>query len=168
MILITKIKNSKEINKNLLKLINEIKNPYSEGLFSNISNTDWNLQKEQNKKHIEYFFKIIRPYMDKIAFKLKSKNWQIHNCWFQQYLKSDYHQWHTHPSTNFSNVYFIELPNKLLATEILKHKKLNIKEGYLLTFPGYLYHRSPVNKSKKRKTIISFNSSFYDFNEKIQ
>jgi hypothetical protein len=33
-------------------------------------------------------------------------------------------------------------------------------EGDLLIFPSYLYHRSPVNTTGKRKTIISFNINF--------
>jgi hypothetical protein len=166
MILITKIKDNKKINKNLLKLINKIKNEYSnnEGTMS-IYNTDWSLPKEYKREYLDYFYKIIKPYMNEIAIKLYSKNWVIHNCWFQQYLKSDYHQWHTHQATNFTNIYFVELPDNSLATEIFKHRKLKIKEGDLITFPGYMYHRSPLNNLKKRKTIISFNSSFGDFYE---
>jgi hypothetical protein len=165
MILITKIKNSKEINKKLLKLIDKIKNPLKHGN-SYISNTDWSLPKDYKRDYLEYFYKIIRPYMIKIASKLYSKDWEIQNGWFQQYLKSSQHTWHTHEHAQFSNVYFVELPHKSLGTDIFKHKKLNVKEGDLLTFPAYHYHRSPLNLLNKRKTIISFNSSFGNFNGK--
>ena len=74
--------------------------------------------------------------MNKMADKLHSKKWIIHNTWFQQYLKSDSHDWHTHGETHFSNIYFVELPSKSLATEIFKHKKLKLKSGDLLTFPS--------------------------------
>ena len=104
--------------------------------------------------------------MNKIAAELHSKEWSIQNGWFQQYLKSGNHGWHTHPQSHFTNVYFVELPHKSLATEIFKHKKIKVEQGDLLTFPAFYYHRSPLNNLDKRKTIISFNSSFYEFNEK--
>jgi len=165
MILITTIKNSKEFNKNLLNLISNIKNSYCEN-GNNISNSDWSLPKDYKRDYLNYFIEKINPYMNEIALKLYSNSWNIHNFWFQQYLKSDQHTWHTHQGANFTNVYFVELPNKSLATEIYKCKKLNVKEGDLLTFPAYFYHRSPINKSNKRKTIISFNSSFGNFQER--
>jgi ectoine hydroxylase-related dioxygenase (phytanoyl-CoA dioxygenase family) len=87
----------------------------------------------------------------------------IDNMWFQQYKKNDKHSWHTHGLSNFSNVYFVELPLKSLATEILNVNNLNLKEGDLLTFPSHLYHRSPINKTNKRKTIISFNCDFVNY-----
>jgi hypothetical protein len=165
MILITKINNYKEINKNLLKLIKKIKNPFKNNEGSVISNTDWTLPSEYKREYLIYFFEIIKPYMDKITLKLNCNKWIIHNFWFQQYLKSDCHNWHTHDSSNFTNVYFVELPNTSLGTEIFNHKKLKLKEGDLLTFPAYYLHRSPVNNSNKRKTIISFNSSVEGFKE---
>ena len=165
MIFITKIKNSKKINKILLNLIDNIKNPYTER-GDIISNTDWSLPKDYKREYLTYFYEIIKPYMFKIASKLHSKEWKIHNCWFQQYLKSDQHKWHTHEKSNFTNVYFVELPCKSLATEIFKHKKLKVKTGDLLTFPAYYFHRSPINNLDKRKTVISFNSSFGEFNKK--
>jgi hypothetical protein len=162
MILVTKIKNYKKINKKLLKLIKLIKNPYKTK-YSFVSNTDWNLPKDYKREYLIYFYEIINSYMNKIAHKLHSKEWTIHNGWFQQYLKLENHGWHTHQTAHFANVYFVELPNKSLATEIYKLKKINVKEGDLLTFPAYFYHRSPINKLNKRKTIISFNSSFGEF-----
>jgi len=167
MIIITKIKNSKKINEDLLKLISKINNPFLENI-SKVSNTDWSLPREHKREYLNYFFNTIKPYMDKIALKLYSKKWNIHNFWFQQYLKSDKHTWHTHPDSQFTNVYFVELPDESLITQILGHKKIKVKEGDLLTFPAYFYHCSPINKLNKRKTIISFNSSFYDFNDKTK
>ena len=165
MILITKIDNYKDINKELLSLINKIpKTPLIEQE-QNISNTDWTLPKNFKREYLEYFYEIIKPYMFKLADQLNSKNWKIHNGWFQQYNKLENHKWHDHGGANFTNVYFVELPSKDLGTEILNKEKLNIEEGDLLTFPACYYHRSPINQTDKRKTIISFNSDFYDYKE---
>ena len=101
--------------------------------------------------------------MRKMCHNLHSKSWRIQNAWFQQYINNNFHKWHNHPDTNFTNVYFVELPFKNLGTEILNHSQLDLNEGDLLTFPGHLYHKSPLNYSNKRKTVISFNSNFFDY-----
>lgn len=163
MIFVTKINNSKKINKKLLSLINTIKNNKYNTDKDSIHNTDWNLPKNFERKYVDYFVPIIRPYLNEIAKKLHSEKAVIDNIWFQQYKKNDEHSWHTHGLSNFSNVYFVELPLKSLATEILNVKDLNLNEGDLLTFPSHLYHRSPINKTNKRKTIISFNCDFTNY-----
>jgi hypothetical protein len=166
MIIINKINNYKEINKNLLDLINKIpRNPLIEDLNSTISHTDFNLPQNFKREYLEYFFEIIKPYFEEICYKLNSKKIKINNAWFQQYTKNNFHKWHTHPKTNFTNVYFVELPNKSLSTEILGQKNLELEEGDLLTFPAFYYHRSPVNLSEKRKTIISFNIDVFDYKD---
>jgi hypothetical protein len=163
MIIITKINNYKEINKNILSLINKIPNNPIQKYNDKIHHTDWNLPENFKREYLEYFIKIIQPYLNEMAIKLNSKILKISNIWFQQYGKLDIHDWHTHPQANFTNVYFIELPSKSLGTEILNYDKLDLNEGDLLTFPAYLYHRSPVNITEERKTIISFNSNISDY-----
>jgi hypothetical protein len=163
MIIVTKIKNYKEINKNILNLIDKIPtNPLIENL-DNISHTDYNLPKNFKREYLEYFLKIINPYFEEICFKLHTKKIEISYAWFQQYTENNIHQWHTHPKAHFTNVYFVELPCKSVSTEILNFNNLDLNEGDLLTFPAYFYHRSPINFSGKRKTIISFNTDIYDY-----
>lgn len=164
MILITKIKNSFEKNKKILELIDKIpNNPLIENSANVISHTDYNLPKNFKREYLDYFLKIIEPCIKEICIKLNTSKFIISNCWFQQYTKDNVHEWHTHPNTNFTNVYFVELPDKSLATEILGEKNLEINEGDLLTFPAFYYHRSPINVFDKRKTIISFNADIYDY-----
>ena len=166
MILITKIKNYQEINLKILSLIDKIpNNPIIENN-DNIKHSDYNLPKGFKREYLEYFFEVIKPYFIEMCLKLHTKKIQISRAWFQQYTKNCEHRWHTHPQCNFTNVYFVELPFKSLATEILNHPNLNLNEGDLLTFPAYYFHRSPLNLSEKRKTIISFNSDVYDYNNK--
>ena len=163
MIIITKIENFKEINKQLLLLIDKIPNNPLNDINTSILHTDWNLPTSFNREYFDYFYKIIDPYIKQIGHKLNSDSHRINNYWFQQYGKSNCHTWHAHPKSNFTNVYFVELPDKSLGTEILNNARLDLKEGDLLTFPAYLYHRSPENFSDSRKTIISFNSDLFDY-----
>jgi hypothetical protein len=165
MIIITKVENFKEINKQLLSLIDKIPNNPLNDKDSSILHTDWNLPSSLKREYFDYFIKIMDSYIKKIAHKLNSNTLTIDNCWFQQYGKSHSHTWHTHPKSNFTNVYFVELPDKSLGTEILNHDGLDLKEGDLLTFPAYYYHRSPVNTLDCRKTIISFNSNVFDYRQ---
>jgi len=158
----TSIENYKEINKKLLKLINNTKSSEINTLNEKISRTDWNNQKiNSNSEYVKYFIKIIRPYLDKLLPITFSKKWEIDNIWFQQYKKGDFHNWHMHKKTNFSAVYYVELP-KGTETKFYNQKNINIKEGDFVIFPGFWYHRSEKIKSK-RKTVIAFNCSFMEF-----
>ena len=56
--------------------------------------------------------------MDNLQVYYKSKSWRITNAWFQQYEKNSYHEYHNHTQTNFTNVYFLELPDTNFKTII--------------------------------------------------
>ena len=161
-IFINKIKEHPKIKKILLKQIQDT----PKSCFEKISFTDWKMPSNIERPYFEETFKtILKKYYLKISKKLYGKHSNIikliiHNYWFQMYDKDSTHVWHTHAERQFTNVYFLELSNKKYATNIFGIKNLNVREGDLLTFPSYLLHRSPVNKTNERKTIISFNTSF--------
>jgi len=143
----------------LLKLIDEMPNLPFEG----VTKTDWPLPQSFKRKYLELFYaKVIRSSMNKLQDHFKAGKWYIGNAWFQQYDKDSYHQWHNHTSTNWTNSYFLELPDAQFKTEIKNENEIleyEIKEGQLLCFPAYLLHRSKPN-GNKRKTVIAFNSNF--------
>ena len=133
-----------------------------------ISNTDWKDSYNPNRPYVKKFAKLISQYLSKIGRVLKTKKFTIGNMWYQQYGKGSKHQWHHHVSSNWSAVYYLELPNNL-GTElydITESRTFDIKlnEGDLFLFPANMLHRSPPNMTNKIKTIISFN---IDFNEVI-
>ena len=133
-----------------------------------ISNTDWKDSYNPNRPYVKKYAKLISPYLSKIGRVLKTKKFTIGNMWYQQYGKGSKHQWHHHVSSNWSAVYYLELPNNL-GTElydITESRTFDIKlnEGDLFLFPANMLHRSPPNMTNKIKTIISFN---IDFNEVI-
>lgn len=129
---------------------------------------DWTLPESYDKKYLKTFHYMISPYMDKLSSDMYCRSWKIYNTWFQQYIENDMHSWHVHTGANFTNVYFLELPDNSIATELFDPytKKIlkidSVKEGDLLTFSGCYIHRGPKNTTNKRKTIISFNSSYDD------
>ena len=154
------VPNHQTHKKILLDLIKQLpNNPYE-----NISKTDWNLPKKLKRKYLDYFYpNISKSLMDNLQVYYKSKSWRITNAWFQQYEKNSYHEYHNHTQTNFTNVYFLELPDTNYKTILKienKEYEYKVKEGQLITFPAHLLHTSKPN-GDKRKTIISFNSDFH-------
>lgn len=140
-----------------------LKNPYH-----NIFHTDWNLPKKMHREYIDYlksnkilnnFILDFNKFLDVKSCTLKI---DIMNMWFQVYKKDNYHSYHTHDS-NFTNVMYLNLPNNNLKTKIKGPKErsveFDVKEGQIISFPGYLWHSSPVNKSDLEKIIISFNTN---------
>jgi hypothetical protein len=85
------------------------------------------------------------------------------DAWFQQYSENSEHTWHNHSRTQFTNIYFLELPDTKYKTEICglngKLIEYEAEEGEILTMPAFLLHRSKPNGSK-RKTILSFNTNY--------
>lgn len=161
-LVVTKIKEHKDIKKMILEEIKNIK----QDSFENITSTDWKTSSNIERTYFtKYIQKIINKYYFDIAKQLGLYNFNIsklitHNFWFQIYQKNSTHDWHTHAGSHFTNVYFVELPDKDTATQIKGFDNLDVEEGDLITFPAYWVHRSPVNKTNQRKTIISFNTSY--------
>ena len=140
--------------------------------------SNWLEVKEKRKSnhcmysgHLLYDFfadKGIQELMGKIGKDLRMDmftdfDWRLDIAWFQQYYANAAHHWHNHSDCQFTNVYFLELPNEDYKTEIIGLEgelfSYEAKEGQMITFPSYLQHRSKPN-GNGRKTIISFNSSY--------
>lgn len=153
----------KKIKNNLLNLIDKIPMSCIKSSGEHISKTDWNLSEEFKREYLNIFYDNIKTLMNRICKRLNTNKWQIHNTWFQQYEINDWHDWHNHERTNFSAVYYLELPNEQLNTKFFNNKEVKVSEGDVLFFPGFLLHRSPINKYS-RKTIIAFNCSFTEWN----
>ena len=151
----------KEHKKVKPKLMSQIKDMPNQGV-DNVTKSDWSLPKDFNRPYLETFYELISPYMDLFAKNNHCKSWTIHNSWFHEYHKKSNFPWHVHPTCQFANVYFLDLPDKKTTTEILdtdsKLIKVNVEEGDILTFPSFLRHRSPMI-TNLQKTIIAFNSS---------
>ena len=141
----------------ILDLINEIpNNPYED-----VSKTDYNLPPNFERKYYKYFW-------DNIGNRCIAEHQKYFNVkniansatWFQQYGEGSRHFYHTHPRTNLTNVYFLELPDLNFKTSILVNNKeyeYEVKEGQIITFPAYILHSSKTNASE-RKSVIAFNS----------
>lgn len=159
---IQKIKKHEDIKEKLLFLIEKDSFDSINDGIDKIKKTSW--QKEsRNNEWQNYFLNSCLEEINMQYQDLGYSYYEIKNIWFQQYEKGDHHGWHSHPDVTFSNVYFLELPGKEMATEFIdpyskKIIKIDCHEGDLITFPAYLNHRSPKNFKENKKTVIVFNS----------
>jgi len=130
---------------------------------TNISNTDWDIAHTKPKKYFTYIKSSWEEHLGTVYGSFGYKDFLIDSFWFQQYNTGDTHPWHGHGKCNLSSIYYLELPNST-ETEFIdpisrKIFKFEVKEGDVMTFPSLFIHRSPVNRTKQRKTIIAVNSS---------
>jgi oxalate decarboxylase/phosphoglucose isomerase-like protein (cupin superfamily) len=129
--------------------------------FYKISNSDWLKSEDMDREWVQYFTNnILYQISNNLNDYMNSLELTVQNLWYQQYNFGDYHKWHTHPKCHYTNIYYVELSNKDMITEILNVENIDIKEGDILSFPAFMFHRSKTIKSNQRKTIISFNTSF--------
>lgn len=165
------IKTHSEIKNRFLDLIDESDSKKLKTSQEQISKSDWE-PKNDDRKYIPFFYEIIKPYMNAVMNDMHAKSWYIYKAWFQQYLKNDYHGWHNHAGSQWAGVYFLELPDTKLQTKLFDQtnkkfiENIEITEGSVLLFPSYLTHKSMPNKTGKRKTIISFNCCFWEYDDK--
>lgn len=164
LLFVTRLEEHNKIKSDLLNLIDKCpsKNDGDDTGY-HISKTDY----YNDDEYTPDYWRFIRPYFEKNILKLITDNnialngFTITNFWFQQYFKNDLHSWHIHSTNHLANVYFVELPDDEVKTEIKNLYGVTIdydaKEGDVITFPCFYYHRSPINKTNKRKTIIAYN-----------
>ena len=129
--------------------------------------SDYFVHKDASRGYLDYFYSdVIRPVVEKVGkdLGLWPCDIKIHDGWFQQYTNGGEHNWHNHADCQFTNVYFLELPDEEYKTEIVDENgdiiEFAVKEGDVLSFPSWMLHRSKPNFSKHRKSVISFNTSF--------
>jgi len=158
----TKVYNHSEIKDIILNEIKKI------GVYSvytdleHIYNTNFHVKTVFKEDLDNIILPVITNHNIILSKKLNIASIELDNYWYQQYKKNDYHSWHIHKFSVFSNIYYVDLDNigsktrfKHLDTEF----DIDIEEGEILTFPSSFIHCSQPNKSDIVKTVISFNTN---------
>ena len=123
-------------------------------------NTDWEVANDVERPYYQDFLSLIQPCLVEFSEKMKIRHGVLpNNHWFQQYQEGDYHDWHNHPGSSYTSVYYVELPDKTATQfEHLGNEfEIDVEEGDYIIFPSYLRHCSKPNMSGRMKTIISLN-----------
>jgi mannose-6-phosphate isomerase-like protein (cupin superfamily) len=158
--LVTSIENHADIKRQILNAISQMGVNRFTSSYENVSNTDWNLDSDVFRP----YYPLVKLIMDNIAESVtKYFNYieplTVANYWFQQYEVGDYHNWHIHYRSLFSNVYYVDLPDGAAKTSFKlgnSEFEVDVKEGDILTFPSCFLHCSKPNKVGQ-KTVVSFN-----------
>ena len=112
------------------------------------------------------------------GWKTENKNIRIKAMWAIINKNGDFNILHTHPNCYLSAAYYVKAPEKCgkfqiekpniakrnFYPEFKRKNELNlnvagieIEEGDLLIFPGYLPHKVSTNESNEDRIVISFN-----------
>ena len=139
--------------------------------------------KLNDKSSVQFRFalelqKYILDVFQKYGWKTEQKNIQIKEMWAIINKKDDFNVIHTHPNCYLSSAYYVratekcgkflvENPNSAkrhFFPQIANRNELNmpvtgldVSEGDLLIFPGYLPHKVAKNESEQDRIVISFN-----------
>lgn len=146
---------------NLLDFSSQVSSELKENVEVSISRSDWDYNQDGNREWLRQVFPMIQQHILEACQKMGYNSYEISEIWFQQYENNDSHGWHIHAG-NFAGVFYVELPEGTPITNFVDPitKKIFVPdaaEGDIVIFPSYLLHKSPVNQSFNRKTIISFN-----------
>lgn len=164
---ISKFKYHNTIKKELLSLLDTapFKSPNEPQAETNITKTDWYNSQDFDREWVKLINPaLIQEHMLSVYKDLGYDGFTLHEIWFQQYLNNSGHGWHTH-SSNFTNVYYVELPKDSPPTKIVNPYnqtdiiELEVEEGDVVVFPSFAIHKGPQNISNSRKTILSYNTN---------
>lgn len=146
----------------LLEALDRAVGEHLQGYTDDISKCDWETGRfDYEREWVKLFQPDLFEHLHKWLAEIKYDTFNIGEIWFQQYANGGRHAWHTH-SANFTNVYYLDLPEDSPKTEWIdpvtqEHNEFNVQEGDIITFPSWIKHRSTTNLSKGTKTIISWN-----------
>jgi len=179
-----KFEDYESFNKDLRKYIYELQKESSSGQIKS-NRGGWHSPnfKLTDKNSIQFKFglklqKYILKTFQTLEWKTENKNISINSMWAIINKKDDYNVVHTHPNSYLSAAYYVSAPKNCgrfqveslniakrhFYPEVLKNNELNanvagleVKEGDLLIFPGYLPHKVAMNESDEDRIVISFN-----------
>ena len=171
-------------NKELSNYIYNLKQEDKDGLTKS-NRGGWHSKnfKLNDKNSIQFKFalelqKYILDVFEKYGWKTDQKSIQIKEMWAIINKKDDFNVVHTHPNCYLSSAYYVQAPEncgKFLIENPNSTKRhffpqianinelnipvagLDVSEGDLLIFPGYLPHKVAKNESEKDRIVISFN-----------
>ena len=168
MIFVNTVKNHKEHKKTLLNLIDNFEQLHEESTkdYDMIHSTDFDISQDEERDYLDYFhIHILDDVIESVSKQLGLApcEWDVLMAWFQRYNQSNVHTWHNHAYTQFTNCYFLEMPDASHKTEILDMNgnilEYDAKEGDIITFPAWMKHRSKPHEGEQ-KTVIAFNLDF--------
>lgn len=124
--------------------------------------TNWYDPSNKIDEYLDILYEPLNKHMNEVFTKLKHSNYVYQSFWFTKYKKGGTFTPHQHQKASWVSIYYLKLPNgtpitnfeNIFSNEIFVPE---INEGDIITFPGFIWHYSPINTSTKTKISISFN-----------
>ena len=179
-----KFEEAKSFNKKLSEYIYGLQKNDPEGT-SKSNKGGWHSKnfKLNDKNSIQFKFALeLQKYISKtfqtLGWKTENQNIRVKEIWAIINKKNDFNVVHTHPNSFLSAAYYVKAPKNCgkfqvenpniakrhFSPEIANKNEFNaqvagleINEGDLLIFPGYLPHKVAKNESEEDRIVISFN-----------
>ena len=179
-----KLEDFKNLNKELSEYVYKLQSEDKSGLVRS-NKGGWhseNFELRIKDSIQNRFALILQKYILKVfqnnGWKTENKNIRIKEMWAIINKTGDFNVIHTHPNSYLSAAYYVKAPEKCgrfqienpniakknYYPEIKTKNELNlqvagieIEEGDLLIFPGYLPHKVRANESNEDRIVISFN-----------
>jgi hypothetical protein len=163
---------NESVREKLLYALSSTKSYKSSKPYELLQKSDWDYNKnpadfQRNfiNSNDSNYYNILKPHLDLIIDDLnkfdKKTSLFVSQGWFHQYTKLNWYFYHWHPGARWALVYYVELPKDGPKTEFESITgspvSIDVEQGDILVFPGWIKHRSPPNMSDSRKTIIAFN-----------
>lgn len=131
--------------------------------YERINRTDWDVSQDNvyDKRWSQIFFHYTFNQIKSFYHSMGYDSFYIDTIWFQEYQRGDFHNWHDHDGSDFSNIFFLHFNKLNPGTEFMVDDKViqaDVSEGDLIIFPGKVRHRAPVNDSDERRLVIVFNT----------
>lgn len=143
------------------KILNILDNAEAEPS-DHVTRTDWSVDVGDPREYFDIIWEHIGKDMNAILRgNLGITGWEVNNVWFHQYDDGSGFDWHWHSNCSFTNVCYIELPDgskpEFIDPVTKEVIQANVKEGQVLVIPSFIMHRSPINRTGSRKTVVPFN-----------
>ena len=172
MIIINRIEEHEKHKASLLAKIDALKDTSGTTVMPGVY-SDWGLAPDIEREYLyDEVYDLIDPVMESIAeslgflapkYLIRDYRMSITKIWFNQYSEGGEHDWHNHPGCQFTNCYYLELPDEEYSTDVIgadgKPCKIHAIEGDVMTCSAWMKHRSKPN-GPGRKTIIAWNSNY--------
>ncbi len=125
-------------------------------------------RKDNNNSYRNQFVEVIQPQLSMFQQELDIKELIISNVWTVKYKTGDFHPAHTHSSSGYSGILYLEYdenehtgtyfvdPITDPITDLTNYSLPNVHEGAIVIVPSNILHFTYPNKSKKIRIIIGF------------
>lgn len=128
---------------------------------SQIFKLDWMQHKNQHRPWVKSLLPDLLSSLRALIVPLGFNDLDLRAIWYQQYLKTNRHDWHYH-SEHYTGVYYLELPEGAPGTALYDNETGKIyvpkvNEGDLCIFPAMTIHKGMELLNAERKTVISYN-----------